>query len=53
MEKWIAADKAKAGLRHAAVCPDVTVRRKERIAQSKRARAIQIVICKQGKKQYC
>ena len=31
--KWIA------GLRHAVVCPNVTGRTKERIAQSKRARA--------------
>ena len=35
----IAAEKAKAGLRHTAVCPNVTGRTKERIAQSKRARA--------------
>ena len=33
MAKWIVAEKAKAGLRHAVVCPNV------RIAQSKRARA--------------
>ena len=39
MEKWIVAEKPKAGLRHAAVCPNVTGRTKERIAQSKRARA--------------
>ena len=39
MAKWIAAEKAKAGLRHAVVCPNVTGRTKERIAQSKRARA--------------
>ena len=39
MAKWIAAEKAKAGLRHAAVCPNVTGRTKKRIAQSKRARA--------------
>ena len=32
-------EKNKAGLRHAVVCPDVTGRTKERIAQSKRARA--------------
>ena len=38
MAKWIAAEKAKAGLRHAVVCPNVTGRTKERIAQSKRAR---------------
>ena len=39
MAKWIAAEKAGAGLRHAVVCPNVTRRTKERIAQSKRARA--------------
>ena len=40
MAKWIVAEKAKAGLRHAAVvCPNVTGRTKERIAQSKQARA--------------
>ena len=38
MAKWIVVDKAKAGLRHAVVCPNVTGRTKERIAQSKRAR---------------
>ena len=30
--KWIAAEKTKAGLRHAVVCPYVTGRTKERIA---------------------
>ena len=35
MAKWIAAEKARAGLRHAVVCPNVTGRTKERIAQSK------------------
>ena len=39
MAKWIAAEKARAGLRHAVVCPNVTRRTNERIAQSKRARA--------------
>ena len=39
MAKWIAAEKAKAGLRHAVVCPNVTGRAKERIDQSNRARA--------------
>ena len=39
MAKWIAAEKAKVGLRHAVVCPDVTGKTKERITQSKRARA--------------
>ena len=38
MAKWIAAEKARARLRHAVVCPNVTGRTKERIAQSKRAR---------------
>ena len=40
MAEWIAAEKNKAGLlRHAVVCPNVTGRTKERITQSKRARA--------------
>ena len=39
MAKWIVAEKANAGLRHAVVCPNVTGRTKERIAQSKRASA--------------
>ena len=39
MAKWIVAEKDKAGLRHAVVCPNVTGRTKKRIAQSKRARA--------------
>ena len=39
MAKPIAAEKARAGLWHAVVCPNVTGRTKERIAQSKRARA--------------
>ena len=35
MAKWIAEEKAKAGLRHAvAVCPNVTGRTKERIAKT-------------------
>ena len=38
-KKWIVAEKTKARLRHAVVCPNVTGRTKERIAQSKRARA--------------
>ena len=39
MAKWIVAEKNKAGLRHAMVCPNVTGRTRERIALSKRARA--------------
>ena len=38
MAKWIAAEKVRAGLRHAAVlCPNVTGRTKERVAQNNRA----------------
>ena len=44
MAKWIAAKKTKAGLRHAVVCPNVTGRTKDRIAQSKRARAGSLAI---------
>ena len=39
MAKLIVAEKNKAGLRHVVVCPNVTGRTKERIVQSKRARA--------------
>ena len=39
MAKWIAAEEARAGLWYAAVCPNVTGRTKEGIAQSKWARA--------------
>ena len=34
MAKWIVAEKARARLRHAAVCPNVTGRTKEKIAQT-------------------
>ena len=44
MAKWIAAEKARAGLRHAVVCPNVTGRIKERIAESKWARAGSLAI---------
>ena len=45
MAKWIAAEKARAGLRHVViVCPNVTGRTKERITQSKRARAGSLAI---------
>ena len=36
---WIAAKEARAILRHGVVCPNVTRRTKERIDESKRARA--------------
>ena len=39
MAKWVAAEKARVGLRHAVVCQNVTGRTKERMSQSKRARA--------------
>ena len=39
MAKLIFAEKVRAGLRHAVACPNVTGRTKQRIAQSKRARA--------------
>ena len=38
MAKWIAAEKVRAGLLHAVVCPNVTGKTKERIVQSSRAR---------------
>ena len=44
MAKWITAEKARAGLRHAVLCPKMTGRTKERISQSKRARAGSLVI---------
>ena len=47
MAKWIAAEKARAGLRHAAVCPNVTGRTKDRIAQSKRTCAGSLTIVDQ------
>ena len=39
MAKEIAAEKARDGLRHALVCPNVTGRAEKRIAQSKHVRA--------------
>ena len=39
MAKLIVAEKAKTGLRHAVVCPNVTGKTEKRIVQSKRARA--------------
>ena len=44
MAKWIAAEKARAELRHAIVCPNVPGKTKERIAQSKQARAGSLAI---------
>ena len=38
MAKWITAEKARAGLRYAVVCPNVTGRTKESVARRKRAR---------------
>ena len=42
--KWTAAENARAGLRHAVVCANVTGKTKERIAQSKRVRAGSLAI---------
>ena len=39
MAKWIVAEKTKAGLRHAVVCPNATGSTKKMITRSKRARA--------------
>ena len=47
MAKWIAAEKAMVGLRHAVVCPNVTGRTQERIAQSKRVRAGSLAVVDQ------
>ena len=44
MAKWIAAEKARAGLRLVVVCPNVTGRTKKMIAQSKRSRAGSLVV---------
>ena len=44
MAIWITAEKARSGLRHAIICPNVTGRTKERIAQSKRAHAGSLAI---------
>ena len=48
MPKWLAAEKARGELRrHAVVCPNVTGRIKERIPQSKRARAGSLAVLDQ------
>ena len=44
MAKWIAAEQVRAVLLHAVVCLNVTGGTKERIAQSKRARAGSLAI---------
>ena len=44
MAKWIAAEKPRAGVQHAVICPNVTRMTNERIAQSKRARAGSLVL---------
>ena len=44
MAKWIATEEARAELRHAVVCLNLTKRTKERIAQSKRALAGSLAI---------
>ena len=42
--KWITTERVRSGLRHAVICPNVTGRTKEKINQSKRARAGSLVI---------
>ena len=49
MAKWIVADKIKAGVLHAVVCPNVTGRTKKMIAQSKRARASSLALVPSGR----
>ena len=44
MAKWIAAENVRAGLRKIRICPNVTGRVKDRIAQSKLARAGSLAI---------
>ena len=44
MAEWTAGAKARAGLQHAVVCPNVTGKTKARIAQSRRARAGSLAI---------
>ena len=44
MAKWIVAEKARAGIRHAVMCPIMMGRMKERIPQSKRARFSSLAI---------
>ena len=44
MPKFIAAEKARAGMRHAVVCSNVAGSTKERMAQSRRARAGSLAI---------
>ena len=44
MAKLIAAEKARAGLRHVVVFPNVTGKTKKRIAQNKRVRAGSLAI---------
>ena len=44
MAKWIAAEEARAGLRHTVVCPNVTGRIEDGIAQSKQVRTGSFVL---------
>ena len=49
MAKWIAAEKARTGLRHAFVCPNVTGRTNERITQSRRTSAGSLALVSSGR----
>ena len=44
MVKKIAAEKVRADLQHAVICPNVTERTKDRVAQNKRVRAGSLAI---------
>lgn len=44
MANWMAADRARAALRHAVACSNKTGRTKERVEESKRARAVLLAI---------
>ena len=44
MTKWIAAERARAALRHAAIFPNVTGRTKERVAQKA---SVLVLVCSQ------
>ena len=45
MTKWIAAERARAALRHAVLSPNVTGRTKERVALSKRVHILMVCSC--------
>ena len=44
MVKWIATENVRVGLQHVLVCPNVTEKTKDRIAESKRVRVASLAI---------